>query len=932
MDRRLYRCQNTTELISSHRLNDGYRDCLHSDDERNTQRAMTQPFRYRCQTVPFPFQYVSYQQLGNGIEECLDGSDETSTSMRWSLLPCDARESYACWIFRSNAYDLSSVVLPYFRYCDTVWDTLHGQDETNCSQWICAPGDEQCQGTGQCFNNKDRCDGEFDCFDGEDELNCPNNTSKHRWIKEEQECNPSSELFCFTPAYLSDPPSHRPCLPAMNIGDGHVDCVGGRDERNTFACSDRQMLGDRFLCDQQSKCLQHSALCNGINDCLDRTDEQICFWNRSRCSEGQFACVNGKTRCVIRLCERGNQCIDKSNWFWCQNSIFEVTSNYRSTKDRLHLAKHIRSCSSLSSISPVVRQNPLVSSSSVLRGYCNRGLYLIDSTRRDAPRCFCPPSYYGDRCQYDRRRVTLLVTFDRWNREDIPLLITVLILLIHNNSRIVDHQFFDDVALESAAKHHFYLLYPRPRLSGSYSVRVEAYHSLQLLSLWEYSLGSFDFLPVFRLAKRLEFPSDLPRSLCRENRCRNNGTCYTTTTNEPLCLCSHQWNGKFCERESRPGKCAPHSLVRAEHICLCPQGYLFPNCFVPNRICDRFNPCRGNGMCHSISPQPANRYLCFSDRVERFRSPSLLTIHHYQSNSSLFLLQLLKMFVHYPRVRQQILVTPAMSFPLRIPLKFTNSRHISTSFSDIALVFRYEPLQRTVDVTLHRLDINCFNSTTNVTVDLDLPSHQCQFFQDTQWTSVREVPIFCRRSSTPPESCFLWNNYLCFCNSTTFGQSSCLSYDQRPTSCSLCHNGGLCVRVDLQNRNDFQCICPRCTSGDLCEYSPGEFSISLEYLFEKTRWGFWHFLIPSLCLLLGLFLNGLCLSTFLLDQSRRTGTGFYLLINSLVNQLIFINLFLHILYLHLLTRFVLHPCYVRTSDLLGQTREKRERTHLSFIP
>lgn len=515
---------------------------------------------------------------------------------------------------------------------------------------------------------------------------------------------------------------------------------------------------------------------------------------------------------------------------------------YRSTKDRLHVPKHSRSCftdSNRPSISTVLRQN-LVSSSSLLRGYCNRGFYLIDPSH-SAIRCFCP---------HDRRRVTVLVTFHRWYREDIPMIITVLIVLIHNNTRIVDHQFFSDVALEIPEKQHHYLFYPRPRLPGVYSVRFEAYHSLQLLALWEYSLGSLDFLPVFRLAKRLEFSKKIPPDQCKENLCRNNGTCYTMETNRFVCLCQREWHVQFCEIESRPSKCSPYSLVRDEQICICPQGYLLSNCFVLNRLCERLNLCRRNEICYSIFSQPSNRYHCFNNRVKRFLSSDLLTIHRNQPSPLPFLLQLLRVFVHYPRVRQQILITSSTKFPIQTLLKFSSSRDESKSFSDIGLISLYEPLKRTVNITLHLLDIHCSNSPTNITVDLNLPLHPCRFLEDKQLTSIKQVSTFCRRSSMA-EFCFLCRNSLCFCNSSIFGPSSCLFYDQGPTSCSHCYNGGLCIRRDLRNSQDFQCICPQCASGDLCQYSLREFSLSLEYLIEKTRWG----VIGIFCFLVYLFFS-----------------------------------------------------------------------------
>ena len=535
-DHRLYQCSKTSFKISLHRLNDGYRDCPHGDDERNTKQTAVRPYRYRCQTIPFPFQFVSYQQLGNGIEECPGGTDELSRSTRWTFFQCHASDAYACWLFRNNPHDLSSAVLPYNRHCDTVWDTLHGQDEKNCSKWICVQGEEQCRGTGQCIQKKDRCDGEFDCSNGEDELDCP--FKSRQWAKE-QECNSTNELFCFTPEYLSNPRSRlRPCLSAMKIGDGHIDCLGGRDERNTFVCSDRQMLGDRFICDQQKNCLPYSS---------------ICFWNRTKCSQEQFVCANG-TGCRQRGCNTGTDCPDRSNRFWCPNPAHSLSLNYRSTKGQRNFSRYESSCSnrmistSFSQFSSFVRPSATSSVPSIRTAHC-----------------FCPPSYYGDRCQLYRRRMTLLLHFDRWIRQEIPWSIDVLVTLVHYKTRIVDHQFFLGIVRDQSYKHHLYLLYPSPRLAGSYSI--------ELLSLGEYSLSPLEFLPVFRLAKVLRFPSVLRPLQCRENHCRNNGTCYRTPSEHSicLCLCLPEWHGQLGEKQSRPSRCAPNLLVRDENICIYPR-------------------------------------------------------------------------------------------------------------------------------------------------------------------------------------------------------------------------------------------------------------------------------------------------------------------------------------------------------------------------
>ena len=186
-----------------------------------------------------------------------------------------------------------------------------------------------------------------------------------------------------------------------------------------------------------------------------------------------------------------------------------------------------------------------------------------------------------------------------------------------------------------------------------------------------------------------------------------------------------------------------------------------------------------------------------------------------------------------------------------------------------------------VNVTRHLLDWNCSNSTEDRTIDLDVQLDWCRSFKESEFSSISEIAIICQRLLD--ESCFRCKSYLCFYNSSRSGRSTCLSYERCTTSCSHCSNGGACVRGDLHNHNDFQCRCPKCTLCDLCE-----FSISLEYLIERTGWGVWYFLVPSVFLLLGWILNGLCFGTLLLRQFCRSGTSLYLLSNSISSFTFFI--------------------------------------------
>ncbi|CAF1505745.1 unnamed protein product [Adineta steineri] len=156
-----------------------------------------------------------------------------------------------------------------------------------------------------------------------------------------------------------------------------------------------------------------------------------------------------------------------------------------------------------------------------------------------------------------------------------------------------------------------YLLYPRPRPRGLYSVRFEVYHTTSFLAAWQYKISPFDFLPAYRLAKILRFPVTALPVLCSVNSCQNNGSCYLMNSNQILCFCSREWHGRFCEKPLRNVTCARHSLVRDQHICICPYGYMQPRCFVRNTICEHSSPCPRTNECYAISQEPPNRYYCF---------------------------------------------------------------------------------------------------------------------------------------------------------------------------------------------------------------------------------------------------------------------------------------------------------------------------------
>ncbi|CAF1324534.1 unnamed protein product [Adineta steineri] len=786
-----YRCKNTSDRVSLRRVNDGYIDCLYGDDERNPDYPMTQLFRYQCQTVTSPSQYVTYAKLGDGVDDCADGSDEVSKEIRWSTFKCDASDNYACWAFQGDQFGenrLKDARLHFHRYCDSIWDVMDGRDEKNCSDWICDSDLYKCNRTGQCIERKYFCDGEFDCDDGEDEVNC-----SLPWIpwNLEVKCNKSTEFFCITDDYVKNQSLNRSCIHRSRVGDEHIDCIGARDERNVASCPDHRMVGDRFLCDNGRKCIDYMAVCNGIKDCVDETDESICYWNTGYCPAGQFSCADQKgckrTRCTAEI-----TCNDKSHRFWCPNSPSE-NYVYRSSKDRSVIDNKKRCYNQLESQTKLTiassSSNRQVKALADPYFYCNRGFYLQAATSSEFL-CFCPPTFYGDRCQYNSRRISILVRFDRGHRPDLSFILNVLVTLVLNGSTVVDHRFFLDEAKEYSSKSLTYLIYPRPKPLGIYSVRIETYNSTKLIHFWEYPVSPLDFLPVLRIAKVLRFPTRSFPWFCSHNYCENNGTCHQREDNRFLCICVYGWKGKLCEMRTEHIHCASHSLARTETICVCPQGYLEPYCYVQNQQCQQHN-CERNKTCIPRSHPPIYGYTCICNTSKCDINRAVISLHRQESNQSPFLLQLLQLTGDYPTIRQQILVQPLTSFPLIQTIKTRDGTYEIGEQPEIGLLFTFESNAHSIESTLYLLFINCSNAMRNFSVDLDQQLNKCHVLPENQKHAVALFGNFCQ--SFTYGTCFISDGYLCYCGYPNKNHSNCLSYQRRytwyarvcPCSCPL---------------------------------------------------------------------------------------------------------------------------------------------------
>jgi hypothetical protein len=224
-------------------------------------------------------------------------------------------------------------------------------------------------------------------------------------------------------------------------------------------------------------------------------------------------------------------------------------------------------------------------------------------------------------------------------------------------------------------------------------------------------------------------------------------------------------------------------------------------------------------------------------------------------------------------------------------------RNSQGAIPEIGLLFTFEQHERLVDIILHLVYINCSIQLRNYTIDLDIQPQRCPSLSQTTFHSLALLRSFCEESVS--DHCFVLEGSICYCSSQTIKQSEWISYHQRHTTCTHCLNHGYCIQGDLQNKNDFACVCPKCVSEKLCQFSTSRFSISLEYLVEKTNWNCYHFIGPIIFFFFGLICNGRSVITFARPKARQNAVGLFLLINSILSQLVLIFLSARTVYLFL---------------------------------
>jgi hypothetical protein len=734
--------------------------------------------------------------VGDGASQCPNGTDEMSLSVNWQQIKCLESEDLACSLlrdlFNTNDEKQSTFILPFTSLCDSIWDLRNGSDETECEEWVCEQGwikqhTNLNRWSGNCINPAWRCNNVWDYADGSDEFNC-NRTDKYP-----------------TPNCLLLGTATQILLNETNLvaGNGKVECSGGIDERVTFACADGFPLNDRFLCDNQAKCLAPKYLCDQIHDCSKGEDESD-FWCGPRSSSITNTCAVRTFACQER--NDSGPCVPHDNR--CNGGDIDCKISYRD-EFLCVTPRHHMHINSQSFTLPILQRTVLITS--VSPWYCDRGLVVY---RYGQPTCLCPPSFFGQRCEKHSHRLTVVFTLKIDMMKADVLRISVLLL---NGNQSLDHILVTQHS-SFTGKHRLYLNYPRSlysdvrQLSNNYRVQFRLYavnsSLVRLLSIKQYPV-KFSFLPAFRLAVVLDYEEN---SIIHTDHEQNE-----LKSNSPCASGSH-WL----------------QLVGQDIACICTSQHYGPTCHLKTKLC-QVNFCRNQGTCISYTNDiHIDEYHCscpqnhFGKQCEYTKASLSLDFRNETiESSSTRIIQLInydstKMQFNIERQHLMLQTVESLFYDdFQLPpiglLKVHETHH-----TDVYLLY--------LGHNYSKLDVIVWNKVRCAHVK-EFSLIPKDYSSEALLSVMKRYHRPCQMVKNTSTICFYDPRiYFCFCNATT-KRSVCFFYDFEHDRCDNCLNGGRCyVGEQKIRRKDFICRCEPCMYGALCEFRMDRLSFSFESL------------------------------------------------------------------------------------------------------
>ncbi|CAF4126864.1 unnamed protein product, partial [Adineta steineri] len=785
----MYKCVNSSKCISKKRRCNEINDCDYKDDEQcsliedSYLNSDLHHFK-QCTTQSIVIHATS---VDDGICNC--GLNEYGV--------CDDKEFY-------DNYIKTNILFPTI--CDGFTELIpveigerYETDETECDYWICN-------------NSYTRCDGFWNCLNGADEV----------------DCDPSPALSCPLHNHICVSPEiyQLMCLPLKQANDGNIDCVGATDEPQLCRSAQFSKGNVNIYCrnDEKSDCTTYENLCHDP------------------------------------VCNETNYDFCEKNWNYSSSVLIDSDIDKFFRQRKLEMDKLRVKIFSLGKINNSIKKNttiirlPLPITQEIIRQqqqHCHRGLLLrvwLDYEKNlTTETCLCPPSFYGNMCQYQNQRISLTLQFQTYADSRQTLFAIVVLLIDDSDDRLIHshHQFSYLYIRDCQIKFNIYLLYlTRPKdEKKNYSIHIDIYEKISLTYRRSFLIPiQVSFLPVHRLAVQL----NIPRTTDTIERCVNqhciHGQCmkYSDHRNgTTFCQCNQDWAGRYCNI-SHHCACSHDSLCigilpNNRSLCVCPFNKWGSQCLFQSRVCNLNQnlTCLNGGKCiptdEYIVSNKKFKCICqkgFSGlRCEIIDNEINLSFHENIELSQSILVHFIEVFNDSPPINgstyQMIPVNKRTailywSYPFHIIFAELDNKNYY-----LILVQNTYHRSRKINQEIQSKDrcphINEINQTLN------------------QYHLLRRVKYYhslCNMSSSQL-SCFYDDNYFCLCN--YFGQqriANCFEFNpKKKFDCSgrsSCQNEAQCLQDRSKCPQASICACRPCFYGTLCQFSAQGFGLSLD--------------------------------------------------------------------------------------------------------
>jgi hypothetical protein len=851
-----------------------FQKCSVSYNQINIKSAIHYPSLYCCQNST---KCISKHRILDNISDCYLNDDEEqyeiSCSINDILRSKCAHENRCYSSIISQQICIQSHLrtfdkIEFRQLCDRhiqmfpllINGTNH-TDETDCEYW-------------PCNNYYTRCDGFWSCSNGEDEDNCTTH----------QIC-PSNSLPCVNPYN-----STVTCLSANKVNDGNIDCLGSIDERQYCrSLLDIEANPYVFHCSNDETCIEERNFCDKAEQCPNGDDEMFCqnyYYYDGICSKMDLFNLTDVENAIC-------------HFVYLKKILFtlETSSTYPSVNKQI-----VRQSRQEHQI-PRMVTNELDYSERLW--YCNHGLYVRHwlGKNQSTHKCFCPPSYYGSRCQYQNQRISLTIQTRIMNT---TILYAAYISLIDDNDyrqKIISYQQYS-FSTSSSCIYTFdgYLTYEtRPKNSSTNdAIRIDIYDRMSLIYVasWYYTVPH-SFLPVNRMAVVLYVPDQqiVSVSIC-SLKCKN-GRCMKYMNNEKsYCQCDVGWSGIECNIPIRCNDCSSDSIcigiIYNRSMCVCPFNKGGPRCLL-TFSCGYTTT--NNTKCVVVDDDVHDSSfinICSNGFWGAYceNVASIITISFQNIKMSSIVLIYTFDFSSDPDAPGLVIVSTVIAQKLKI-------------FQRILSIITEKVFQLVFVKTDESYYLAFIQQETsnNISTSID-SSRQCTSIdkrltiEQQKWPQIRRIKFYHKICQSHFDTlCFIDDSYACLC--TIEHEANCFSFHSTPPKCrdqSYCENGGTCLQDNAECPIRLMCNCTDCYFGDRCQYYAKGIGLTLDDILryeirpdvplsQQSTIVKWSCGLIMIIFIGGLINSILSIITFSTKQAKENGCGLYLMASSITSLL-----------------------------------------------